>query len=600
MKCLEKEPGRRYDSARALAEDLGPLPRRRAHPRRAPSGSSTACCQARAQEQGAGGDRRPSRRWRCWPRRGYALWRARRGARSRRRWPPSSRRAWRTSSGSCASRTWRPCTTSAREKARGARAPAAHRGAHDRGGRPGARARASTRSAAASSCWAIPDGARAHLERAWAAGYRTPEVAYALGLALGALYQPRAGAGRRHRQQASCARRARREIQAKYRDPADRPTCGRAAAATWRCPSTWRACSRSTRSATTTRWPRRAAAARASAPWLYEAQLLEGDVHALISREKHETGDAAGSRRGGRAGDRRLHARPPTTRAATPPRARGCARPASSAWSAALPGRRPGDALRRGARAPASRASRPTRTARRCTRKLANIHRFWANQLSLRGDDPRAALDLSAKHARQAIAIDPRNLRGTGNLGVGYRLRAAWEAAHGIDARASLDQALSWLQKAVGPRARRPGPAQRPRQRVRHARAVRRPSRAATCVPDLQAAIGHYDAALQQVPDFGYAFGNRGLALTELARYELAHGLPVEAHLADAEKTLRRCGRAAARARRRALASGGRVLRARRVSGGGRPGRGRGARAGGRRACARPCASTPRWAPTCG
>ena len=34
-----------------------------------------------------------------------------------------------------------------------------------------------------------PAEARRELERAWKAGYRTPEVSYALGLALGQLYQ---------------------------------------------------------------------------------------------------------------------------------------------------------------------------------------------------------------------------------------------------------------------------------------------------------------------------------------------------------------------------------------------------------------------------
>ena len=127
--------------------------------------------------------------------------------------------------------------------------------------------------------------------------------------------------------------------------------------------------------------------------------------------------------------------------------------------------------------------------------KLANIHRFWANQISLRGEDPRAALDLSAKHARQAIEIDPRNLRGTGNLGVGYRLRAAWEAAHGIDARASLDQALTWLQKAADLAPGDPGP----RNDLGNAFVTRALSVAESggdMRPDLQAAIGHYDAAL--------------------------------------------------------------------------------------------------------
>ena len=64
-----------------------------------------------------------------------------------------------------------------------------------------------------------PEAARVHLERAWQSGYHTPDVAYALGLALGALYHRERetvdGIGSKELREAR-----RREIQEKYRDPA--------------------------------------------------------------------------------------------------------------------------------------------------------------------------------------------------------------------------------------------------------------------------------------------------------------------------------------------------------------------------------------------
>jgi predicted Ser/Thr protein kinase len=380
-----------------------------------------------------------------------------------------------------------------------------------------------------------PEAARVHLQRAWDSGYHTPDVAYALGLALGALYHRERetvdGIGSKELREAR-----RREIQEKYRDPATfylRQSGGSDQAVPEYAEGLLAFYEKRYDAAL-----ERALAARAKAPWLYEAQLLQGDVYALMSREKHETGDAPGSA--------------------------AAVEKATSAYTAAAEYARSDPAAREGlCQTGIQRMERKlyqgadlaalfAEVARTCEQglaadpdsagvhgKLANIHRFWANQLSLRGEDPRAALDLSAKHARRAIEIDPRNLRGTGNLGVGFRLRAAWEAAHGIDARASLDQALTWLQKAVELAPGDPGP----RNDLGNAfvtRALSVVESGGDMRPDLTAAIGHYDAALQQVPDFGYAFGNRGLALTELARYELAHGLPVEAHVADAEKTLRR------------------------------------------------------------
>ena len=276
----------------------------------------------------------------------------------------------------------------------------------------------------------------------------------------------------------------------------------------------------------------------ARAPWLYEARLLKADVHSALSREKHETGDSAGSAKAVEAAvavykEVADHAR-------SEPAAReglcqtGIQRMERKLFQGADLDTLYAEACRVCEEALAADPERANVHA-----KLANIHRYWANQLILRGEEPFAALDLSAQSARRALEIEPGSKRAIGQLGVGYRLRAAYEASHGLDGKASLDQALTWLQRSADSSGDDPGP----RNDLGNAfvtRALMTVEAGGDPRADLEAAIGHYDKALRQVPDFGYAHANRGLALQELAEYEKDHGLSPDAHLDDAEASHRR------------------------------------------------------------
>jgi serine/threonine-protein kinase len=379
------------------------------------------------------------------------------------------------------------------------------------------------------------DQALVHLERAWQGGYRTPDVAYSLGLTLSEIYRREReaadGIGSRELREAR-----RREIQEKYRDPATsylRQSTGSQLAVPEYAEGLLAFCEKRYEQALA-----RADEALARAPWLYEARLLKADVHSATSREKHETGDAAASVRAVEAAVAEYQE--VASHARSDPAAReglcqtGIQRMERKLYQGADLGALYAETRRVCEEALAADPDLPAVHA-----KLANIHRFWANQLSLRGEEPFAALDRSAQSARRALAIDPANRRAIGNLGVGYRLRAAWESTHGLDARPSLDQALVWLSKAADLAPTDPGP----RNDLGNAfvtRALMSVEAGGDPRADLTAAVDHYDAALRQVPDFAYAHANRGLALRELAEYERNHGLSPDAHLDDAEATLRR------------------------------------------------------------
>lgn len=380
-----------------------------------------------------------------------------------------------------------------------------------------------------------PDQALQHLERAWQSGYRTPDVAYSLGLTLGEIYRREReaadGIGSRELREAR-----RKEIQAKYRDPATaylRQSAGSQLAVPAYAEGLVAFCEKRYDQALA-----KADEAMASAPWLYEAKLLKGDVHAAISREKHETGDAPGSAAAVEAAVAEYEAVAAYARSDASAR-EGLCQTGIQRMERRLYQGGDLDSLYAEACRTCEQALVADPELAAVHSKLANIHRFLANQLSLRGQEPFEALDRSAASARRAMEIDPEHKRGAGQLGVGYRLRAAYEASHGMDARASLDQALHWLQASVDRSGDDPGP----RNDLGNAfvtRALITVESGGDPRGDLTAAIGHYEAALKVVPDFGYAHANRGLALRELAEYEKDHGVSPIAHLDDAEATLRK------------------------------------------------------------
>jgi len=378
--------------------------------------------------------------------------------------------------------------------------------------------------------------ARTHLERAWSAGYRGPEVAYALGQALGSLYRRELemadAIGNRDLREAR-----RREIQASLRDPAVaylRQAVGTDVAAPEYVLGLIAFFER--------RFPdalAKAEAARAGAPSLYEATLLAGDVHAKLSREQNETGDEAGSARSVDEAETAYRAVADYARS-EPLGLEGLCQTALQRMEGVVWKRGDLLPLLQSADKACSLALTADPDSAEVHAKLANIHRYWGNHLLLQGREPFAALDEAASHARTAVALDPKNRRAWGNLGVIYRLRAQYEQDHGLDATASLRQAFEGLQKGVAlsggdagayndlgnaylTRSGSPGTAD-PRE-------------------DIDQAVAHYGKALEKVPDFAYAHANRGHAFVSRARFELDHALDPSSSIQGALGSLDRAAR---------------------------------------------------------
>jgi eukaryotic-like serine/threonine-protein kinase len=534
MKCLEKEPPRRYDSARALAEDIGryldgepTLARpsrlfgRLAKRARKNRGVVATAAVALALVAAAAAVALQERA------------RAAAGARLAAEFARTVKDVeWTLRVAQMAPlHDIRPEKAAMRERLQQIRSRIREVGAPARG--PGAYALGRGELALGN-----PGVALEHLEAAWEAGHRPPEAAYALGLALGALYQ------RELPLVASITspdlrQKRLQEIQTLYRDPAIARL--RASEGSDVASSEYVEGLLAFYEGRYSEALAKAEEAARGVPWLYEARLLQGDVQVALARQRHETGDADGSGRAVRDAEAAYGAAAAYARS-SPVALEGLCQIGIQRMEVAL-------YQRGGDLAPVYDA---TRTA--CERvvaadadraephaKLANIHRFWANHLSYQARDPMAALGLAADSARQAIAIDPRNRRAHGNLGVIYRMRAAYEQGHGLPWTDSLAQAIASLTTAMELSGADAGALNDlGNAYVTRALAERREGKDVR--PDLQAAIGQYDKALQRMYDYGYAHANRGDAFMHLASYEIDHALdPAESlrgAVADLERSV--------------------------------------------------------------
>jgi serine/threonine-protein kinase len=136
-----------------------------------------------------------------------------------------------------------------------------------------------------------PTDARRELERAWHLDYRTPEVSYALGLAFGELYQRAlTDLERTADKELLAARRV--ELEKKLRRPALEYLKASAPEVDAR------EYAEGLIALHERRWDEalaKARAAQARVPWLFEAFTLEGEVHSVQGKEQWDKGDNVGA-----------------------------------------------------------------------------------------------------------------------------------------------------------------------------------------------------------------------------------------------------------------------------------------------------------------
>ena len=425
--------------------------------------------------------------------------------------------------------------------------------------------------------------ARAHLEKAWAAGHRAPEVAQALGLALGEQY--RAALEEAESIESKSAREERRtSAERELRDPAlghlRSGSAGAAPAARPRLVEALIALYEGRHEDALAG----AEAAQRAMPSLYEAARLSGETLMRMASERRLRGDTDGAhvlvaRAAGAYG-----------------KAIEIARSDEVSYLGECDRRHQfmllyedrGQPLQPPAVEGLAACDRVLEinpdSVRALTQKAA-IHRLVAGQQSMNGIDPRPRLQLTIEFAREALRRDPRSYLAHYYVGWALHSRGrTWEWRHGIDPRPSLAQAIESFGQAIAIRPTSPalvnlGRAHwmfgqyeakhggSPEEHWAHAEESCR--RAATLdpgYPDAYCALGlvfqtraewelaqgrdprssvassieAFGKAIELQPTFAFAHNNIGESLRFRAAWERAQGLDCRATLDESVRSCRR------------------------------------------------------------
>jgi serine/threonine-protein kinase len=149
---------------------------------------------------------------------------------------------------------------------------------------------------------------------------------------------------------------------------------------------------------------------------------------------------------------------------------------------------------------------------------LGAIYRFEASFLRRRGEDPRSSLERAAESCRRAIDIDPDSVVAWLNLGTANYLMAEYESSSGLDPMASLDEAARDYAESI--RVRPTFAAHSNSGLVHWQRAGRQRAMGEDPGISLEAAARCFERAIELNPTQGQVHSNRGLILLERAEHE--------------------------------------------------------------------------------
>ncbi|HLE84914.1 MAG TPA: serine/threonine-protein kinase, partial [Thermoanaerobaculia bacterium] len=156
--------------------------------------------------------------------------------------------------------------------------------------------------------------------------------------------------------------------------------------------------------------------------------------------------------------------------------------------------------------------------------KEARIHWRLAEDRALHGEDPREALERAAASARAAIALDPRDINAHAHLSVAHRRLADWQMGRGQDPTAALESAVEAARRAVELAPSRES-AHLSLGNALLQRALHRQRQGADPRPDLERSAAAYGRAVALNPRMSGALNNLGAAWKARGEYEIGRGL---------------------------------------------------------------------------
>jgi serine/threonine-protein kinase len=287
--------------------------------------------------------------------------------------------------------------------------------------------------------------AREELERAWRAGYRTPELAHSLGLALGALYQKALEEALRIETPAIREKRI-AQLEKTLRDPALEHL--RAARGESTEPSFYVEGLIALYEKRYDDALEKARQAFEQAPWLYEAKQLSGQIHATLGRQGWDKGDRDGARihydRAARAyseaveigrSDPRLYEAECSL--------------AISTFQFDLGRRALPTSTLEGVLAHCETALRADPGSDRALALECLALWRWGEHLHARGEEAGPTLAAAVAKGQEAVRLNPGNAHAFHTLGSAFSVLAEDQMRHGRDALPSLRLAIEAGEKAV-------------------------------------------------------------------------------------------------------------------------------------------------------
>ncbi|MEW6730405.1 MAG: tetratricopeptide repeat protein [Acidobacteriota bacterium] len=362
--------------------------------------------------------------------------------------------------------------------------------------------------------------AREHLQKARQLGYQSREVNYALGQTMGALYLKALEETQRIAAREVRERRI-REIEGEYKEPAltylkasngvrtDSPAYVEGLIAFYE-----------------KRYDEalsKAIQAFQEVPWLYEARKLEGDIYLMLGNEKQSRGDYPGALANyQRAGDAYREAMAIGESDATVYEGE-CTRYINIIETKQQQG---GDLkeLFEQALIACDRALEANSESSQAYNKKSLAYLYQAEYQLLHGEDIKLSLVKAIEMGEQSIRFSPRFSNAYNNVGVAYQTQGDYELDRGMDPRSSFDRATEYYRKALqfdpnfSYTYNNLGNLYESRGEYEFGQGI--DPRAS-----LDLAIENYQQTIRLSPDSSYSYSNLGVAYKTRAIYEMEQGL---------------------------------------------------------------------------
>jgi serine/threonine-protein kinase len=368
------------------------------------------------------------------------------------------------------------------------------------------------------------DEALTELDAAWAIGYRSPELAYALGLVHGKLYQRGlADLPKTSDEKLDAARRA--ELARAHRDPALRYLKETAShegdGAAVEAPEYVEGLIAMYEQ----RFDEALALAKKAAGhalWMYEGRTLEGDIHYMLGRERYWKGDVDTSLAQYRLAGAAYRAAVEVARSGAAAYDGDCRRLLEMSVIEVDRDQAPDATVKEALAACTSAAAARSDDADPLTAQ-ARAWQHLGNYQTRHGVDPTPAQMEAIRLGQKALAVNPREVRAHYVIGWAYLTISEHATEKGKDPRAWLEEGIAHAQKAS---ELEPSFSQSFSLlcHLYDARGSFEQSRGEDPRSSFRAAADWAKKAIAVAPDSFHAFNALGISLQAIGAWELTHG----------------------------------------------------------------------------